>query len=542
MADTKRGGASAVQRAWLIDEVARNILAHVPSVGCARTLASCARVSSALSEPALDMLWCRMVDLSPLCRLLPEDEGEDDDDGRPSAGDGDIHVSSPPRAEDVRWACFRRYARRVRKLHYYCREGPSERVAHRTFAALVRRAARTGTPVLPRLEELSWLQSSWDVTPYVHFLSPSLRRVTVYVLAGAVPPRTPADGARQDRAQGGGPNVAGLFSVLDAQSPDVEELSLEGIELPASLEPLLAFKRLRNLRLGTVTAPSPASHAPHAALSHQRPGADATLQNLQDLRVIGAPAPIEALLTAVHADSPLRSVVLSVSVSEHDHHPDGAAAAPHCVALLAARFPATLCAVRVHWHVGRALPGIPPAVAGHAQTATFAHYVRPLLALRGMCECMIAVSGETAAGPEMSDEDVRAMAGAWPGLRVLEIALREGPAVSAGAGEGGASGARLPSVYSLEAFARQCPELVSLRLPVRQEAGAALDEPAPGVGDAAEGWDAASGVGGGHGHGLREVWLAGAWFSREESGRVRRFFGRTFPRADLRPMVSAGVL
>lgn len=66
-----------VQRVWLIDEVVRNILDQVPSVGCSRTLASCARVSTALSEPALDALWSRMSGLLPLCRLLPHSSDAD---------------------------------------------------------------------------------------------------------------------------------------------------------------------------------------------------------------------------------------------------------------------------------------------------------------------------------------------------------------------------------------------------------------------------------------------------------------------------------
>ncbi len=70
MQDVDGPRTSPVQRAWLIDEVVRNILAHVPLVGSSKTLANCARVSTALSEPALDMLWSRVTGLSPLCQLL----------------------------------------------------------------------------------------------------------------------------------------------------------------------------------------------------------------------------------------------------------------------------------------------------------------------------------------------------------------------------------------------------------------------------------------------------------------------------------------
>ncbi|KAH9848624.1 hypothetical protein C2E23DRAFT_888881 [Lenzites betulinus] len=513
------------QRAWLIDEVVRNILVHVPSVGSSRTLASCARVSRALSEPALDMLWSRMVDLSPLCQLLPEDS-------RPNGNT--THGMSPSHIEDTHWSCFGRYARRVRKLHYHCREGPSERLTQRTFAALVRRAARAGTPLLPRLEELSWLQSSQDITPYLHFFSPSLRRVTVYVLVGA--PRARADPDLLERGD------VGLLSHLDAQSPDVEELSLEGIELPASLEPLLAFKRLRSLRLGTVAAsvseivsycaamPTLStlsvdltnSRASASGLTHGRSSgtvhseSDLALHTLQELRVIGAPSTIAALLHAVHPDSPLQRVALSISIPASDPDSDSG---PRCAELLATRFARTLRSVRVQY-------------ARQASRATaFAHYARPLLPLRGLRECRIAVAGD--APVELRDEDVRAMAEAWPALAALGVTVRASPAAG-GMGTGpGMGGAGRPSVFSLAEFARHCPDLVSLRLPVHQAVPLHDEARLGGLRD--EG--SAGGV-----HGLREVWLDGAWFAQEDSERVRRFFARTFPRADLRPMVNAGVL
>ena len=78
-----RGIVSRTHHMWYIDEILRNILSHLPS-GCQSTLASCARVSKALSEPALDALWCKISGLVPLFRLLPRSFAE----ARNQTGDG----------------------------------------------------------------------------------------------------------------------------------------------------------------------------------------------------------------------------------------------------------------------------------------------------------------------------------------------------------------------------------------------------------------------------------------------------------------------
>ncbi|KAI0356991.1 hypothetical protein OH77DRAFT_187499 [Trametes cingulata] len=525
--------ATAVQRVWLIDELVRNILGHLPSVGSAKTLASCARVSSTLSEPALDLLWSRMTGLSPLCQLLPQccddSDAERTDGAATSLPDKQLEVIAE---ED--WTRFARYARRVRKLHYQCTEGPSERVRQRTFAALVRGAARLGSPLLPRLEELSWLQFSQDVAQYLHFLSPSLRRVTVYVQVGhrtgptLPPPTPPGPPLQSDR---GARHAGGLLRVLDEMSPDVEELSLEGMELPTptSLEPLSAFKRLRSLHLGSVAAPvsvilSYCAAMPnlsslsvdltrcntnlHLASHKVRPQDEPTLHALEVLRVVGTPSCIEELLCAV--DSPrLRSVSISLSIPEHDR-----TGGTRGLGLLGSRFSASLQTVRVHYKRTSAR-----AAAAHARP--FAQYAQPLLPLRNTRECSLTI--EDVAPIRMTDADVQTMAEAWPALTTLEILLRS----SAGAGAPTA----LPSITALGAFARVCPHLTSLRIPMSQDVSAleAVETTRSSAPD-------------GRAHGLRTLWLSAAWFTREESRRVMRHLEQTFPDVDLVPMLSAGVL
>ncbi|KAI0672395.1 hypothetical protein C8Q78DRAFT_990844 [Trametes maxima] len=481
---------TAVQQAFLIDEIVRNILVHLPSVGCSKTLARCARVSSALSEPALDILWSRMTGLSPLCQLLPVLSNS----ARESTlDDGSIPCRS---IKDEDWSRFMHYARRVRKLHYHCREDPSERLRQSTFAALVRRAARVGAPLLPRLEELSWLQFSQDITHYLHFVSPSLRRITVYVQVGV------------------------------ATVPDVEELCLEGIELPHSLESLQAFKRLRNLHLGSVTAPVAVilsycsampnlsslsadltgSHPPsdlYASHIGQARGKDGpSLNALQILRVAGSPSSIEELFNGISSPT-LHAASLAISTHEHDN--DGGR---RCVAHLSARFAASLHTVRVQY----------TRMADRTPTDArpFAQYARPLFLLRGLRECTLAI--EDPAPVSMEDADVRAMAEAWPALVSLDVSAMQ---------QSGTTGT-LPCVTALEAFAQHCPDLVSLRVPVRQDV-VALDA-----------WDNTCEIP--HAHGLRSLWLSGVWFAREDSRRVMRWLRHIFTDVDLLPMLRTGVL
>lgn len=77
---TEQGDIPRTHQIWYIDEILRNILDHI-SFGCESTLASCARTSRALSEPALDALWRKISGLVPLFRLLPRSFSEEGKEG-----------------------------------------------------------------------------------------------------------------------------------------------------------------------------------------------------------------------------------------------------------------------------------------------------------------------------------------------------------------------------------------------------------------------------------------------------------------------------
>ncbi|KAI0772730.1 hypothetical protein BD413DRAFT_621953 [Trametes elegans] len=500
---------TAAQRVWIIDEVVRNILAQLPSAGCSKTLARCACVSTAVSEPALDLLWRKMSGLLPFCTLLRGVLEVLDD-----TTNNDASATTPVPIDDDHWQRFMRYARRVRKLHYHCTEGSLEHLQQRTFASLVHRAAHLGAPLLPQLEELSWLQFSHDITHYLPFISPTLRRVTVYVQVGPaarVPYAPDAQGSR-----------GCLLQLLDVHSPDIEEISLAGIDFPASLEPLLAFKRLRSLRLGSVTAPTAVivaycaamptlsalfldlSAAP-AASRGSPPGEEdgPGLYALKTLHIAGAPRAIEDVLGAVRS-SALQSVTLALSVPEADH--DGAA---RCMGLLGARLAPSLQTLRVRLKHA--------ADPGHGTPRPFWSFVEPLLALRALRECALVV--EDALPPALADADLRAMAVAWPALVSLEVGVR--PCAS--------PAAALPSIAALEAFARHCSDILTLRIPIHEDLSV-LDGWCPQtVGEAPH-------------TGLRDLWLFGVWFGKEGSRRAVRYLQHTFPGVNLRPMLNAGIL
>ncbi len=60
----------AVQRVWNINEVVREVMRQSTADGA--TLANCARVSRAISELALEVLWEELTGFEPLCSILPK--------------------------------------------------------------------------------------------------------------------------------------------------------------------------------------------------------------------------------------------------------------------------------------------------------------------------------------------------------------------------------------------------------------------------------------------------------------------------------------
>ncbi|PIL28939.1 hypothetical protein GSI_08986 [Ganoderma sinense ZZ0214-1] len=510
---------SRTHHLWFIDEILRNILSQLPS-GSHSTLASCARVSKALSEPALDALWYKISGLVPLFRLLPRSFAET----RNQMNDG-VGFVIQGAIEDEEWARFLRYSERVRKLHYHYAEGPGERLGERPFSALVQHASRSGTTVLPNLQEVFWLQFS-HVAQCLPFLSRSLRRVTLYVQAASPtpPPGVLVAHIVPSPMEGYG----GLFGVLEACSPCLEELSLEGIDFRTSwpLSSPTIFKHLRALHLGSISTPpsvivSYCSRMPRlvslsvvfrrsSGWSKSEPWRSQHGDQCQDppqlsalevVRIAGAPFDIEDILHAVNSPL-LHTAALSVAISDRDT--DGWT---RCATLLSARFSRSLRTVRAEcMRSGMVVPS-------HARS--FSQYVQPLLPLRRLQDCTITI--EDPAGVALTDEDVVTMASSWTSLSTLEVSLN-----------GGTSGLPRPTFSSLLVFVHRCPGLVTLRLPFGQHlASLSSDDDWSTVRSRAD---------------LRELWISGASFSRRDTDILTRFLRHLFPKVNLVPLINVGVL
>ena len=388
---------------------------------------------------------------------------------------------------------------------------------------LVRRASRSGTTILPNLQEIFWLQFS-HVAQCLPFLSHSLRRVALYVQAASP---TRLSEAPAQIVPGVMQGYAGLFGVLGACSSYLEELTLEGIDFQTSwhLSSPTTFKHLRALHLGSVSTPtsvvvSYCSRMPvlvslsivfrrsldrdslpaRSQRGDQCPDSQ-RLSALEVVRVAGAPLDVEDILRAI--DSPaLHTAALSVAIPDDDT--DGWT---RCASFLSARFSRSLRTVRAEcMRCGT-------VVSSHARP--FAQYVQPLLPLSRLRDCGITI--EDPAGVALTDGDIETMATSWMALSTLEVSLR-----------GGTSRISRPTLSSLFAFVHQCPGLITLRLPFGQGLTSL-----PSDGD----WTMPRSH-----ENLCQLWMSGVSFSRRETAILVRFLLRLFPKIDLVPLINAGVL
>ena len=425
--------------------------------------------------------------------------------------------------EDEEWARFLRYSGRVRKLHYHYAEGPGERLGEHAFSALVQHALRSGTTVLPNLQEIFWLQFS-HVAQCLPFLCRFLKRVTLYVQT--VSP-TPLPDAPAPIIPGLMEGYGSLLGVLETCAPCLEELSLEGVDFRTSwsLSSPTIFKHLRALHLGSISTPtsvivSYCSRMPRlASLSvvfrrssglGREPARSQHGDQCQDppclpalevLRIAGAPCDIEDILHAVNSPV-LHTTALSVAIPDNDT--DGWT---RCATLLSARFSQSLRTVRAE--CTRSQTVVP------SRARPFPLYAQPLLPLQRLQDCTITI--DDPAGVELTDEDVDAMATSWTSLSTLDVSLR-----------GGTSGVPRPTFTSLFSFALRCPALVILRLPFSQH----LTSLSPD-----NNWATLRSQ-----TYLRELWISGVSFSRRETDILTRFLHHLFPKVNLVPLINAGVL
>ncbi|KAG0693153.1 hypothetical protein DFH29DRAFT_1007597 [Suillus ampliporus] len=225
-----------MHRALLVDDIVHAILQNVTSATDTINFAS---TCSALSSPALDILWRKQWTLGPLIMCLPQDTWEVRDDGF-------IHLSREPLPTE--WERVRLNASRIHKLignpidtRYKYPPQPHSRVLHKLFALF------PPTSLFPNLHKLDFEvvsdrpEFSPDFALLRQFLSPRLE-----VLAFPLPSGIPVD------------EVERLVDVLAAQASGVRQMLISAdhdgspcpIDLPFNkMQMLNVLAVLRNVCL-----------------------------------------------------------------------------------------------------------------------------------------------------------------------------------------------------------------------------------------------------------------------------------------------------
>ncbi|KAG0696899.1 hypothetical protein DFH29DRAFT_1024342 [Suillus ampliporus] len=170
-----------MHRALLVNDIVHAILQNVTSVTDMTNFAS---TCSVLSSPALDILWCKQLNLGPLIMCLPRDTWEVRDDGF-------IHLSREPLPTE--WKRVRLNASRIRKLignptdtHSRHPPQPHHLVLHKLFALF------PPTSLFPNLHKLDFKvvsdrpEFSPDLALLRQFLSPGLE-VLAFCLPSGIP-------------------------------------------------------------------------------------------------------------------------------------------------------------------------------------------------------------------------------------------------------------------------------------------------------------------------------------------------------------------
>ncbi|KAG0697211.1 hypothetical protein DFH29DRAFT_1023088 [Suillus ampliporus] len=216
-----------MHRALLVDDIVHAILQNVTS---ATDMINFASTCSALSSPALDMLWCEQWNLGPLIMCLPQDTWEVRDDGF-------IHLSREPLPAE--WERVRLNASRIRRLYGNPRvthpkrpPKPHSRVLQQLFALF------SPISLFPNLHKLDFQVVSDrpvfspDFLLLRQFLSPGLEMLG-FVLPSGIPVH----------------EVEQLVDALRAQASGLRKLVISAIHVGAPCQIDLPFNKMQQLNL-----------------------------------------------------------------------------------------------------------------------------------------------------------------------------------------------------------------------------------------------------------------------------------------------------
>ncbi|KAF8816030.1 hypothetical protein BYT27DRAFT_7077944 [Phlegmacium glaucopus] len=384
-----------------------------------RNLLCVALTCKAFLEPALDRRWRSLDSLFPLLRILPSF----------TQSDGTYVLRGNVADED--WERFDYYARRLRKF-CYTRDPENLDIAMHVYFRL---AQLRPTPLLRSLRHLHcpfMSQSDFLISGICLFLSPSLQSLQLEnisnvedKLCGTVLHALGSDGAQIEKIvlRGNGLSMDTVWKAVRFEHLNLLELSGMGKAISLEImEKIGSLPWLVNLVIDF-------TESPMAPLTQ-----DIGLKDLKSL-IITAPVPfIEALL------SHIATTQLETFVAAMPSNPP--ADKKEFLTKVVDRWGPTLRRIElVHQQLDEA------AAVEHLQIDALS----PLVPLRKLT--CLRLEGYTM---ELTDEDVSDIAVAWPEMDTLVL-----PFVSVDH--------PCPTVLSLRIFARLCPSLRYLTVPLNTE-------------------------------------------------------------------------
>ncbi|RPD61772.1 hypothetical protein L226DRAFT_612237 [Lentinus tigrinus ALCF2SS1-7] len=225
---------SSPHAVWSIAEVVREVMEQ--NAENVSTLSSCARVSHAFSEPALEVLWREQSGLNRLLSILRKSVKciPIAIDNMPGFTINRYVISGP--IDDLEWSRFQLYANLVRAYS----TSIWERMDDIFVATLLDKCA--GKPLLPRLTFLGWTGQDDGITSsaFLLFMSPMLRIVHVNSSGLYVTPPAEFEPLSEEFT------IAAALRLIHARAPAVEQLKIPACHL-CSLKPISDFVHLRSL-------------------------------------------------------------------------------------------------------------------------------------------------------------------------------------------------------------------------------------------------------------------------------------------------------
>ncbi|OCH85916.1 hypothetical protein OBBRIDRAFT_838569 [Obba rivulosa] len=406
-----------------------------------RTLVAASRTCKVFADFALDVLWFKLESLQPLLNIIGA--------FIPSAADV-LWLPSDGMIAPVEWERFRKYAARIHILSLR----RDERINHRVLAYLS--AKNDGAPLLPALQELSWVLQDVIAPDLVTWLPRSLHTLTLENCDDG-PDEGPYTQAYFDaRVQ----LLQSAWKQIIEKSPYVRDVHL--ISFPRRiLGPLTSMKHIKRVHiqdfhyiykmprlvcdrdliqyLSRIEGFTVLKIEPHFITAPTFSG----FGSLCDLDIQG-PLHQLGLMTSVVSSSHLAS--LSIWHDADEQLQDGLL--PSNVSKFSALSSFQLSVFLGEDHV-------------IAQSTELADHLRPLLGLRALEEVTIRVYLGPTVKFALSDSDIHDLAKSWRRIRELYLMYTADD--------------RSPSIQSLRYFVELCPDLHSLHLPRINGATALLE-------------------------------------------------------------------